>query len=114
MKLQFKWAIVLVFSYFCISTSGFAAGYISFANSEEDFPPRGPNIEMPAGNCSIGPFGNIGDLGKYEGYCSKLTNGEKCLAYLKQHISQDGQVNEAYDKAKAIFCLKSTLGKLSQ
>ena len=79
----------------------------------QDFPPRGPNTERLAGHCSIGPFGKTDDVGLYEGFCSKLTNGEKCLAYLKQHIDDEGQIHKAEDRAKAIFCLNSILSKVA-
>ena len=67
--------------------------------------PRGANIQAGAGHCSVGPFGSTGSTGVYSTLCSRLTSEEKCLAYLKQHVRDDGKLREALDSAKAKFCL---------
>lgn len=76
--------------------------------------PRGAEIEAVAGHCFIGPFGATGDVGEYQGLCGRLTSAEKCLAYLKQHIGSDGELFSVEDQAKAVFCLKSVLGRITQ
>ena len=66
---------------------------------------------MSAGNCNIGPFGRTGYADEYEGYCSKLTDREKCFAFLKQHIDEKGNIYKAEDSAKSVFCFRSLLRK---
>ena len=78
----------------------------------DNLPPRGPNTEASAGNCDIGPFGGVGDAGPYKNYCKKLSNNEKCFAFLRQHITEDGQIDRSQDQAKAVFCLNSVLGRI--
>lgn len=77
-----------------------------------DTPPRGANILSEAGNCSIGPFGTIGDTGPYKGHCSKLTTVEKCVAYIKSNIQDNGRFAEPEDRAKATFCLEAIASRL--
>ncbi|MDZ4660232.1 MAG: hypothetical protein SGJ18_01300 [Pseudomonadota bacterium] len=71
----------------------------------EEFPPRGPDIDQLAGNCAIGPFEQTEKAGRYNPYCHLLTDSEKCLAYIKGHMSPEGVVNKAGHQEKAQFCL---------
>ena len=67
---------------------------------------------VSAGHCDVGPFGKSGDTAEYQGKCRELTAAERCLAYFKQHFTEDGQVDSAYDSAKATFCSRLILKKL--
>jgi len=103
----------LSFFYFPLSAFSFGSDPFGASEIEVEFSPRGPNVEASAGNCGIGPFGKTGDAGRYEAHCSGLKSGEKCLAYLKQHVDDQGQIDKAGDRAKAIFCLRSILSKMA-
>ena len=112
MKKQMISTCILTLFYFFLSNTSLGADHLSTQDSGENTPPRGPHIEVSAGNCDIGPFGKSGDVGKYKGSCSKLTKAEKCLAYLaylEQDIDEKEQIYVAEDTAKTVFCLKTVL-----
>ena len=88
--------------------SGFA-----FAQSS-DSPPRGADIGIGAGNCSVGPFGTSGDTGQYTGLCQQLTPEEICLAFFKGHFLENGDMTPAEDTAKAQFCSQKLIRQLSK
>lgn len=87
---------VLVFGFVILSLHVEAESFSSF--------PRGSEIGKLAGNCSVGPFGQVEDAGIYEGHCHDLSRFEICLGYLKQFIDHEGQMHPASDSAKATFC----------
>lgn len=86
---------------------------ISLATTE-GFPPRGADIGIPAGNCSVGPFGTSGDTGEYLGLCQQLTPEEICLAFFKGHFLENGEMTPAEDTAKAQFCSQKLIRQLSK
>lgn len=68
--------------------------------------PRGREIEALAGNCGIGPFGQTGKAGQYNGLCKTLTEAEKCLAVVKQSFNHDnGDTHPSYQADKLNYCL---------
>lgn len=77
-------------------------------------PPRGPDIQVQAGNCSVGPFGQLGDVGNYSEFCGQLTTAEICFAFIKGHIELNGEIRSAYDTAKATFCANRLAVALTQ
>ena len=91
------------------------ASFIGTAQAEtKEFPPRGAEIGVLAGNCDVGPFGKSGDTGAYTGLCKQLTGEEICLAYFKGHFKDDGEMIPAYDTAKAKFCSNKLILRLSE
>ena len=67
--------------------------------------PRGRNVLPEAGNCAIGPFNQTSKAGRYNGICESMPEAEKCLAFIKQHVSSNGEMRESSEKAKAQYCL---------
>ena len=98
-----KWIFVFIAGLF-LSTTALAT---------KPMVPRGSEVLANAGHCSIGPFGTDGDVGVYRGMCHRLTNIEKCFAYLKLHIRDDGRMDRAYDSAKARFCEEALMSKFN-
>jgi hypothetical protein len=98
----------VICSILAVSAYGFKE--VSSSEAIQANPLRGPAIGDKAGHCPVGPFGKTGDVGEYEELCSYLTSVEKCLAYLKQHVDENGKMLKAYDSAKAAFCSRTIFG----
>ena len=78
----------------------------SAAMADEFSVPRGREIEALAGNCGIGPFGQTGKAGPYNGLCRTMSDAEKCLAVVKQSFnSENGETRPSYQSDKLSYCL---------
>lgn len=69
-------------------------------------PPRGDDIDSLASNCNIGPFQQTGKAGRYNELCTTLTDGEKCLALIKENMTALGQLTPTNDVARVTYCLE--------
>jgi hypothetical protein len=72
--------------------------------------PRAGDIQSLAGNCKIGPFEQVSKAGRYNEYCTTLTDGEKCLAMIKGYMSEEGvlrEIQDDYDKQRMAYCLEN-------
>lgn len=67
---------------------------------------RGADVGALAGNCRIGPFEQTSKAGPYNELCEIMPDGEKCLAYIKQNIRPNGEIVEARNLEKALYCLE--------
>ncbi|MES2768507.1 MAG: hypothetical protein V4596_05110 [Bdellovibrionota bacterium] len=70
--------------------------------------PRAHDIQPMAGNCAIGPFPQTDKAGPYNAHCAVLTDGEKCLAVIKQYMSSEGVLKKVSlgEEEKVAYCLE--------
>jgi hypothetical protein len=80
-------------------------------------PPRGQDVGRLAGNCAIGPFGQVSKAGPYNRLCAEMSDAEKCLAVVKQRLRDHGNTFELHpvwegQRARAAYCLSTFMNGL--
>lgn len=96
-----------------LTAAALFSGTHSIANQS---PPRGPDVDALAGNCAIGPYRQTSKAGPYNPLCATMPDAEKCLAFIKQHMNDQGELSPVArfedERGRAEYCLATFRAEL--